>query len=356
MDNLTPYDFMPESENECMPPYCNTGAQHTSETGLIAVVDWLQVTFKNELTQLKIFNLLGLEKSDFSEINGLYGYKEGLTYNGIFIFYSGSLEMGVHLQITGFGCRFLEQFDNFDWVDFFYRISNFREYNITRLDIALDDFTGIFSIKDIIKKVKNGELVSKFKKAVRIETIDIGTGDSAGNTVYFGKPSSRLQIRMYEKNHERKNKGVDHDFNVWNRTELQLRKERAEKMFNIILDNKEEDFSNHIKGVLHNYLRFTNKRKDKNKSRWPTWHKWKKFIGEVEKIKLTISEPEKDLIDSYIHMEKQYSATLAMLNEVGIDLNELVELGKEKMKDKHYFKINEYKKRAHKGHLENSLI
>lgn len=342
MDELTPYNFMQKTE---LPPSSNRGAINTSESGLIALVDWLQVTFKNEILLLKIFDVLGMDKKDFTEINGLYGYRQGYTFNGIFIFYQGfKLDMGIHLQITGTGCRFLEQIDDFDWIDFFRKIDRFREYNVTRLDIALDDFQGIFTIEQIIRKVKRRELASRFPKTRRIETLDNSTGMSEGKTLYWGRPTSRLQIRMYEKNHERRNKGVDHDYEIWNRTELQLRKERAKVMFNILLNKTDSDFANEVKSVLKHYLRFLVRGKDTNRNRWKTWTKWEKFLGEVDRIKLTISKPEKDLIDSYIHMEKQYSATLAMLDEAGLDINDLIEIGKEKMKEKHKQKIREYKK------------
>lgn len=357
LENMSPYDFMENEDNSTYPPSCNTGAENTLESGLIACVDWLQVTFKNEIGFKRIFDFLGLEKNDFTEINGLYGYPNGLTLNGIFIFYGARFEMGTHLQITGSGCRYLENyFTDFSWVDFFRRLTNFPDYNITRLDIALDDYKGIFTIDEIARKVKRGELISKFQKTIQIETIENSSGDSKGKTLYFGKPSSRLQIRMYEKNHERKNKGIDHDHQVWNRTELQLKKERAMKMFEIIISEDEEDFSKYVKGVLNNYMRFANRSKDENRSRWKTWAKWKKFIGEVEKIKLTHSEPEKDLIDTYLWLDKQASPSLAMMVKAGIDLNEFVLSGESRLTEIHLKKINDYIKKTQKsksGQMEN---
>ena len=344
---------MQEPKLHVSPRYRNTGAENTSKTALNACIDWLQVTFKNEILLTKILDLIGMQRKDFFQSSGMYGYSKGLYHEGITILYRAhSNEMGIHLQISGTGCRILEQREGFNWVDFLKRIHEYSqdeqiEINISRLDIALDDQQGIFSIKEVIKKVKRGELTSKFKKAIRIETIDIETGKSEGNTVYFGRASSNIRIRMYEKNHEIKYKYKDLNIDekeVWNRIELQLRNERAMKMFLILVNKDDHNFAKEVKGVLSSYLQFRNRRTDKNKSRWPIWRKWEKFIGEVEKIKLTVSEKEKSLIHSYIHVEKQYSALLATFERAGLSVDMLLRTGEEKMTEKHLVKIEQYKR------------
>lgn len=335
------------------PRYCNTGAENTSQGGLNAIIDWLQVTFKNEILLSKILEILGMKRKDFFETNGKYGYSKGLYSEGITILYRPhSNEMGVHLQISGAGCRILETREGFNWVEFLKTIYEYAEnegieINISRLDIALDDRQGIFSIQEVIRKVKRGELTSRFKKAIRIETIDIETGASEGNTIYFGRASSNIRIRFYEKHHEirYKYKDVNLDENdIWNRIEIQLRNERAMKMFLILINKNDHDFSKEVKGVLSTYLQFRNRSKDKNKSRWPLWKKWEKFIGEVEKVKLTISESEKNLLTSYLHVEKQYAALLAAFERAGLSVELLLKSGEEKLSEKHLMKIEAYKR------------
>lgn len=344
---------MQEPKLHVSPRYCNTGAENTNGIGLNACLDWLQVTFKNEILISKVLDLLDMKKKDFFESNGKYGYSKGLYSEGITILYRPhNIEMGVHLQISGTGCRILETREGFSWINFLKRIYEYGdqegiEINISRLDIALDDHQGIFSIKEVIKKVKRGELTSKFKKAIRIETIDIETGKSEGNTVYFGRASSNIRIRMYEKNHEIKYKYKDIELDekeIWNRIEIQLRNERAFRMFEILIEKDDADFANEVKGVLSTYLQFRNRTTDKNKSRWPIWRKWEKFIGEVEKIKLTVSEREKNLIESYLHVEKQYSALLASFERAGLSVEMLLKAGEEKLTEKHIMKIESYKR------------
>lgn len=339
--NISPYDFM---DREHVPPSSNRGAQNTSQSGLIAVVDWLSITFKTEKNITEIISLMDLENAYFLETNGQYGYKKGLVNNGIFLFYEGSPDMGIHLQLTGSGCRYLEQIiDGFNWYNFFQRLSNF-DINVTRLDIALDDFKKILSIPVLRKKIKNGECISRFKKARLMETVELNDGSTGGQTIYFGSPTSQIQIRFYEKNHEMKNKGIDHDHEYWNRYEIQLRKERAEKLFYMIGDKNNDDFVSEVKGILNNYIRFVNRKNTKNKSRWPVYKAWKKFINDVDKIKLTISEAEKDIFDSYEWIKKQTAPTLAMLVEAGLtDISEIIDNGKTRLKDTHIKKINDFK-------------
>lgn len=344
---------MQKPQFHSLPPYCNTGVENTSGFGLNACIDWLQVTFKNEILLTKILDLIGMQRKDFFQSSGMYGYSKGLYHEGITILYRAhSNEMGIHLQISGTGCRILEQREGFNWVDFLKRINEYSEnegieINISRLDIALDDRQGIFSIQEVIRKVKRGELTSRFKKAIRIETIDIETGASEGNTIYFGRATSDIRIRMYEKNYEIKYKYKDANIDeneVWNRVELQLRNDRATNMFKILVHKQDHDFAKEVKGVLMTYLQFRTRSKDSNKARWPIWRKWERFIGEVEKIKLTSSEPEKNLISSYLHVEKQYSALLAAFERAGLSVDLLLQAGEEKLSEKHLMKIEAYKK------------
>lgn len=340
------------SLNDGKPPASNRGAENTYESGLVALVDWFQLTLKIEEGFQKLLDFFScLDGAFFIPVNGQYGYKQCVWCNGIFIFFDGHEDMGIHLQLTGQGCRYLETMDNFSWVEFFNYVHNLGNYNITRLDIALDDFVKHFTLEQVVKKIKRAEIQSRFKKCRRIETIDLQTGDSEGNTLYFGQPTSRVQIRFYEKNHERRAKGYEHNIDFWNRYELQLRKERAKAMFDIILCKNDNRFANEVKGVLKHYIRFLNRGKDSNKSRWDTWGKWDKFIGSVETIKLTVSEVEKDLMDSHNWVSDSVSATIAMLDYAGLDINYYKDIGYSKLKEKHLMMINKYNASLQKKEL-----
>lgn len=353
MDTLTPYDFM-------NPPSSNRGVERTIKNGLIACVDWLSITFPTCYFLQDIMDCIGSYLGDVRYINihGKYGYKSCLWSNGIFIFYDGHDDkMGTHLQITGEGMRYLETSKKFNIVDFFEQLSKLDEsYNITRIDLAIDDLKGYFKIPQIIKKAENAEISSRFKTASLIQKIQLSDGSNKGNTIYFGSPSGNIQIRMYEKNHEMTAKGIEHNITIWNRTELQLRRTNAHNAFEIIR-KKEYDLMNTITGILNNYLRVLTKNKnDTNKRRWTTWRNWERFINNINKIKLTNHIIEKDLMHTYLWLRKQVSVSLAKIDIAGIDVFDLIKEGKEKMTEKQLIEVYNYIKKTQKsksGQFEN---
>nr|WP_313785871.1 replication initiation factor domain-containing protein [Paenibacillus larvae] len=103
--------------------------------------------------------------------------------------------------------------------------------------------------------------------------MEIETGDSKGNTLYFGHGTSAIQIRIYEKHHERRNKGYELEENLthWNRVEIEARDERALIMAKYVA-NQSHQIGEVALGVISNYVRFCvkNKADPDNRSRWKT--------------------------------------------------------------------------------------
>lgn len=330
------------------PRSCNTGAQNTSTEGLRACVDWVQATFKIAQPDQLISEVLQLKIDDFQESNGQFGYQKCKRLDNILIFYEGSPGMGIHLQMTGQGCRLYEALTKYEnpWVSIF-DVFLKMQASFSRLDVAVDDFDGYFDIGQIVRKIKRGELVSKFKKARSMESIEIKTGESKGMTIYYGSAKSRIQIRMYEKNMERENAGyeIEEGVDCWNRTEVQARNERAQSIAEIIANDGE--IGDVVKGVLSYYLRFTTKGKDSNKARWKTAPFWEKFLGDVEKLKLTKKAPDRTVQRIEQWLEKQVSPSLAVLmqaydGDVG-RIYQMIKDGNTRLKDKDHEMIARFK-------------
>jgi len=332
-------------EKSCMPPYSNRGAVNTSQSGLIALVDWVSVTFTEVFEISQIFSILGMIEEEFSEApTGNKGYKKMLVNGHIAILYDGKPEMGIHVDMSGQGCR---EFENYfgDWAEFFKRVF---EYNgqFTRLDLAIDDYSGYFKIDTLIKKAKKGEVRSKFKKAKRIEQIKLEDGSSEGNTLYFGRPSSRIQIRFYEKHHERKNAGkeLEEGVEIWNRSEIQSRHERATSLAMLIANGGGDQIGRIIMGTLKNYILFLSPSDDTNKARWPIAPFWDKFLGDIEPLKLSKRAPDRTIerIESWI--DRQVNTSLGILFYTqGIDsIIEKVENGIVRMRDQDHQLVEEY--------------
>lgn len=338
---------MVTGKKQAKPPYSNTGAENTLESGLKPCVDWLQATFKNVQPEQIIEDVLLENLDNFVKLDkGRYGYRSALKYGHITIYYNGHAGMGVHLEMTGQGCREFENRGVMDWQTFF-KIVLACEASFTRIDLALDDHKGYWKISTLKRKAKNGEVISKFKSAMGIEKIRLEDGKTIGETLYFGSNSSMIKVRFYDKRLEQIGKGeaeheIEHE--IWNRTEIQLRDDRAQATAQLIA--ADEPLGKIITGILKHYMRFAVKSKDKNRSRWKTAKFWDEFLNDVEPLRLAITKPDSSIEQKIEWLRKQTSKTLAMvLKAEGGDMAILYEIlheGSQKIKEKDLALINEY--------------
>lgn len=336
-----------------LPPYSNRGVENTSQNGLRALVDWLQVTFKDVQNITDIIDFLGLEKDWFKETTiGNYGYDRSLRFGHISIYYYSyptGREGGsyFHLEMTGQGCREYEELSKYDWITFF-ELLVMLDVNVTRLDLAIDDFKGYFTIKKLVKKIKKEELLSKFKRCKRIEDILIKDGSTVGETLYFGQSSSDIQVRIYDKMAQQLSleKELPEDLKCWIRTEVQMRDKRAlQAVFELI--HNIQNVGATVQGILRNYIKFVDaKEGDSNKSRWAISKFWTSYLNNVEPLKLTLVAPDKTIEQAHSWIKKGVAPTLSMVFEALGDkpemIDDLIELGKEKRSKKHELMLARY--------------
>lgn len=236
--------------------------------------------------------------------------------------------MGIHCELSGSACRAYEFFFGSNWTQLIKRIRE-NSGHFSRIDIAIDDFDGIFALKQIEQKVQKGEIVSFFRRGRILKEYSLSQEDNLGQTIYFGSTQSRIRIRMYDKaiehpNKEQKSREADEITQESKakvlakqrkrkqtnprrtipsrttqpktnlaRTEIQSRDERAEQIANHMIC--ELNIGTIAFGILKNYLSFVEPSEtDKNKSRWRVSNFWTKFLGEVEKLKLTIAKEKAD--------------------------------------------------------------
>lgn len=335
------------SRNDVAPPYTNRGVQNTYEKSLIACVDWLQVTFLGVANPYSIVQVLGLNEDDFTPFEtGKYGYTYHIRFGHISVYYSDAeVRSECHLEITGQGCREYESYAKHDWstlLELFFML----KINITRLDLALDDYKGYFQLSTIIKKIERGEVRSRFKYSDELNRRKLKDGTNAGRTVYFGSRKSDIQIRMYDKKKERENEGLEVLSDHWIRTEIQLRDDRA-LLAALNLINRDHETGHYIKGILKNYLTFVNPTNDSNKSRWPVSPFWERFLGDVDKIKLTKVAPDRTIERTKEWFTRSVSPAFYMLYEAfDYDSNliqEFLNIGKDRLSKKHKEMINTFK-------------
>lgn len=329
------------------------------------LIDWLSFTVPlSSVSDLRVSNIkkflqeLGLGFSFEEREKGRYGYNRSLSFaDSINVLFNDierldhssddkieqALNMGVHIEFTGQGCRYFENVVSDDWISFF-NLLNSINVRYSRLDIALDDYRRMLDFVLIEEKVKAGEVVSASKKRDVTETVEVtkqekydSKGESKGKTIYFGTRGSSIYIRFYDKKKEQEGKGIKVDVDSWQRYEIVLRKEKAEDF--IFRYCNGETFDSLYLGVIAGAVRFVDKGNDTNKARWKTSAFWEKFLKNSEIVKLKSHEVTPDIEKTIKWFETAVLGSLDILEKVSkdgnIDLYELLKNAKKKVSDRH---------------------
>ena len=238
----------------------------------LILFDWLTFTSHIDSPET-VMQLLGLKEVPWQKMDkGRNGYRGRFFFENISILFDGADNMGVCVDMTGTGCRAFETYSTINWTELmqilFYDPDS---YNVTRLDMAFDDHTGILDIDELRDDTDDHMYVSRSK------TWKVEYG-SAGTTIYHGSPKSNMYIRIYDKAAERQLENVH-----WIRVEMQMRDEIAQGFISGLMRNPVGD---QFRGVLHNYLRYVvQPAEDTNMSRWPTAPYWAKLLENVQRIR-----------------------------------------------------------------------
>lgn len=234
------------------------------------------ITFTSKIhNHLSVIDFLGLQDVEFETLKGFYGYKDRLYYDGISIHYNGRENMGICVEMSGKGCRTWEKYGSADYDGLFSEIlenysedSEKRNMNITRIDVAYDDFIGVLDLPLLCRETQMKNFVSRFKDWQCI----IG---NKGIGVNHGSTQSNIYVRIYDKRLEQKaEKLLDH----WVRCEIQIRKDCA-LGFIKLKDTIEKKYFQ----VLNNYLRYiVPTENESNSSMLDTAPHWLNFIESAE--------------------------------------------------------------------------
>lgn len=245
----------------------------------VILFDWLTVSSKDE-DPCSWLPLLGMENCAWEPMDhGRNGYRNGLHFAHISIYFDGNEGMGSCLDMSGQGCRAFETYGTGDFDGLFRLFASQPErFHMTRLDVAFDDHTGILDMDHVFQDTIDKEYVSKFRK-VRFEGESDDEREKTGKTVYFGSKKSDVMFRIYDKAYER---GMD-DGTHWVRVEMQLRRECA-----LSFVCQPEPIGERFRGVLVNYVRFVDDNGDSNRWRWPIKDYWADLIAGVSRIRLYV--------------------------------------------------------------------
>ena len=323
-------------------------ARFNPEAPLTMLFDYVRIRFPTldighiikDILQLNIQYMI---HEDF----GHYSYTEHYYIGDIFVYTSPDEEKGVLLELKGKGCRQFESYllaQERSWYDFL--MDALVDGGVMkRLDLAINDHTGMLDIPELTEKCRNEECVSvfrSFKSYASGELVKHEEQDKAGMgyTLYIGSLKSEVYFCVYEKSYEQYIKlGIPiEEASIKNRFEIRLKNERAYYAVRDLLtyyDAERTAFS-----IINRYVRFVDKEADKKRSDWKLSVRWAWFIGENrEPLKLT-TKPEPYTLDRTLRwIQRQVDPTLKMLETItaktGIDY--LKEIRKStKLTEKHY--------------------
>lgn len=249
---------------------------------------------------------------------GHYSYTEHYYIGDIFVYTSPDEEKGVLLELKGKGCRQFESYllaQERSWYEFFMDVL-MEDGVMKRLDLAINDKTGILNIPHLTEKCRNEECISVFRsfKSYRSgELVRREEKECMGNTLYIGSLQSEVYFCIYEKDYEQYKK---HDIpiadaEVKNRFEIRLKNERA---FYAIRDLLEHDNPERTAfQIINRYIRFVDRDDTKPRSDWRINEEWAWFMGEHRgSLKLT-TKPEPYSFERTLHwLSHQVAPTLKL--------------------------------------------
>lgn len=330
---------------------------------LTASIDWLEFTVMDITVEKALTEILQLPVTEFSPLNkGRFGYHKQLKWVGgnIFVLYNDLPEttenkpetadrMGVHMMLSGAGCRQYEARQPLKKLLLFLTILDER-VNFTRIDLAIDDRSDqLINFSRIHDAAINRLFTSRWSKWDELNSRRSATGEYLGRTMYFGSQASDIFCRIYDKTLERKANSEETTGlpKHWTRLEVIYKKDRAKQLVYHIVD-RHVPVGTAIRGTLNQYIRFikTPPNPDQNKSRWPTADWWTQLLDGVGKLQLTIEKEQKSIDDMKDWLERQIAPTIAAVltaNEGDLSwLHEIIGKGAQRLSQRHRDAIAQY--------------
>nr|WP_286314225.1 MobT family relaxase [Mammaliicoccus lentus] len=273
--------------------------QFNPEAPLEILFDYVRIRFLTTNPKPVIEEILRLKMEYMiHEDYAFYSYMEQYVFGDIVVMVSPDEDKGCLLELKGKGCR---QFENFllaqqrTWFDFFMDV--FRVNGVfKRVDLAINDKTGILDIPFLTNKCRNEECISVFRSFKSYRSGELVHGEEKrdmGNTLYIGSLKSDVYFCVYEKDYEQyvKHGASLEDTDIKNRFEIRLKNDRA--YYAVVDLMTYEDAGRTAFSIINRYIRFVDKDEKKRRSSWPMNAEWQRFLdlGENRKIYLT-TKPE----------------------------------------------------------------
>lgn len=230
---------------------------------------------------------------------------------------------GACVEMSGQGCREFESFGRGDWgflMFWLWQSMNdpYQKFNITRLDLAYDDFSGVLDIAQIARQAWNMDFTSRLPRCSVISDMSKQCEDVRGISVTHGSKSSNVFFRVYDKRVERGRFDLGH----WVRWEIQFRDVAARGALQYCFSSLDENagLGTFFGGLVKQYVQYRDRSEDTNKRRWALSAWYVDFIGAVDAISVWSKkdvEYNKSRMEKYAY-QQNHNHTLTLLQADGI--------------------------------------
>ena len=295
------------------------------ENPLEMVLDYVRIRFPTQDVKHIVEDILKIRLDVMiHEDFGFYSYSEHYVLGDVFVLTSPDEEKGTLLELKGKGCRQMESYllaQHRSWYDFL--MDALLEGGVMkRLDLAINDMTGILDIPELTEKCNHEECISVFRsfKSYRSgELVKSKEQDryGMGNTLYVGSLKSEVYFCIYEKDYEQyvKYEIPLEDTKIKNRFEIRLKNERAYYAVRDLLTY--HDAERTAFDIINRYMRFADKEVEKRRSEWKTNERWAYFIGSDRgRLKLTTKPEPYTLTRTLNWISRQVAPTWKVLQQI----------------------------------------
>lgn len=327
-------------------------------------MDWLSFSVRcydeeptNTLDE-NILELLGYDFNEFEKGSGKNFYNQGATLgNYVNVFWNDYTDTKnpvrrnssatMNVVFTGQGSTDLALRNDNDWVKIFTILTKYEprnkpkskdeaeakpSINITRIDIALDDYDELVKFDDIEKKLKKGHYRSSKRSYNIVKTSD-QFGQKLGETIYIGNARiasgsrGNVYARFYDKlaQYHEKNQLVTSDVRehwkktgkeVWQRYEISFSKNYTNSIVKDILNG--ESIDKIFKTSLRNLLEILTPRgTDTNKNRWYKTKWWEDFLQYDERKGFDLPERDVMLAETLEWLRVAVLPSLNVMEKIG---------------------------------------
>ena len=182
-------------------------ARFNPEAPLTMLFDYVKIRFPTLDIQHIIKDILKLNINYMlHEDYGHYSYTEHYSLGDIFIYTSTDEEKGVLLELKGRGCRQFESYllaQQRSWYDFL--MDALIDGGVMkRIDLAINDHTGILDIPELAEKCRKREYIGKCRSYKFYQSGELikhreDDREYMGRTLYLGSLKSDVYFCIYEK-------------------------------------------------------------------------------------------------------------------------------------------------------------